>query len=139
ARPGNTFDAHRLLHLAGKAGLQDDLAERLFAATFTEGEPIGAPDTILELAIDVGVPEGDARRVLDTQQFAEEVRADEVEAMQLGVRGVPFFLIDRRVAVSGAQPPTLLVDVLRRAWPKEDGIEIVGGGRCDGGDDTCDL
>src|SRR5689334_9097341 len=80
ARPGNTFDAHRLLHLASSVGLQDELKERLFAATFTEGQPIGDRDSLLKLAVDVGIAEADARRVLDTDEYADAVRADEAEA-----------------------------------------------------------
>src|SRR5689334_14186556 len=105
AQPGNTFDAHRLLHLAALLGVQNELKERLFAATFSEGQVISDRDTLVKLALDVGIPEADARRVLESREYADAVRNDEVEAMELGVRGVPFFVIDRRYGVSGAQPP----------------------------------
>src|SRR3954471_15572373 len=65
ARPGNTFDAHRLLHLAASVGLQDELKERLFTATFTDGQTIGDRETLVKLAVDVGIAEADARRVLE--------------------------------------------------------------------------
>jgi predicted DsbA family dithiol-disulfide isomerase len=116
ARPGSTFDAHRLLHLAAELGRQDELKTRLFAAMFTEGEPIGDHDTLAKLAVDVGLPEADVRRVLDGRGYADAVRQDEVDAMELGVRGVPFFVIDERYGVSGAQAPDTFVTVLERAW-----------------------
>ena len=144
ARPGNTFDAHRLLHLAKDAGLQDELKERFFAATFTEGHPIGDRDTLIKLAVDVGIDEQDARRVLETEEFTEEVRTDEVEGVQLGVQGVPFFVFDRRYGVSGAQPAEVLLEVLERTWRDGAPIEVVSGDgdsdsadRCDG--DACEI
>jgi predicted DsbA family dithiol-disulfide isomerase len=139
ARPGNTFDAHRLLHLAATAGVQDELKERFFAATFVEGRPIGDRETLVSLAVEVGVAEADARRVLETRDYAQDVRDDEVEAMEMGVQGVPFFVIDRRYAVSGAQPAAVLLESLERAWLDRSPVEIVGGGDdlCD--DDTCEL
>ena len=139
ARPGNTFDAHRLLHLAASVGLQDELKERLFAAAFTEGHPIGDGETLVKLAVDIGIAEADARRVLETAEYTEAVRADELEAMELGVQGVPFFVFDRRYAVSGAQPASLLLEVLERAWQEGAPIEVVGGedDLCEG--DACEL
>jgi predicted DsbA family dithiol-disulfide isomerase len=138
AQPGNTFDAHRLLHLAASLGVQNELKERLFAATFTEGQPISDRDVLVKLARDVGIPEADARRVLDSREFADAVRNDEVEAMELGVQGVPFFVIDRRYGVSGAQPPDVLLGVLERAWGEGNAIETIGGDAvCD--DDSCEF
>jgi predicted DsbA family dithiol-disulfide isomerase len=116
SRPGCTFDAHRLLHLARDRGVQGELKERLFAAMFTEGEPIGDPETLVRLAAEVGLDADEARAVLDGGAYADEVRADEAEARELDVTGVPFFLVDRTVALSGAQPPDLLLRVLDRAW-----------------------
>src|SRR3954451_24467404 len=108
-RAGNTFDAHRLLHLAASLGVQDELKERLLFATFTEGHPIGDRETLVKLAADVGIAEPEARRVLEGDELAPEVREDEAEATELGVSGVPFFVFDRRFAVSGAQPPETLL------------------------------
>lgn len=140
ARPGNTFDAHRLLHLARERGVQRRLKERLFAATFTEGRPIGDRDTLVSLAADVGIPEGEARRTLDDEDFASQVKAEESAAHDLGVRGVPFLVFDRRLAVSGAQPPDVLLEVLDRAWrdanPGEP-ADIPGGTACEGV--ACDM
>lgn len=136
ARPGNTFDAHRLLHLARTLGVQGELKERLLAATFTEGRPIADRETLTKLAADVGIGEDEARRTLDGDGFAAEVRADEAEARTIGVRGVPFFVFDRRYAVSGAQPPEVLLEVLEHTWreshpaPRID----VEGAACEGPD-----
>ena len=115
-RAGNTFDAHRLLHLARSLGRQQELQERLFAATFSEGHPIGERETLVKLAADVGLAEADVQGMLESRDFADDVRADEVEALELGVSGVPFFAFDRRYAVAGAQAPAVLVEVLERAW-----------------------
>ena len=139
ARPGNTFDAHRLLHLAHAQGLQDELKERFFTATFTEGYPIGDRDTLVKLAADVGISEAEARRVLESHEYADDVRADEAEAVAIGVQGVPFFVFDRRYAVSGAQPPEVLLEVLERAWREAHPVEILASDAdvCDG--DTCEV
>lgn len=116
ARPGNSFDAHRLLHLARALGLQHRLKQRLFTAMFTEGHPIGDRDTLVRLAADVGIPEDEARLAFEDEELAADVRAEETTAHDLGVQGVPFFVFDRRLAVSGAQPPEVLLEVLDRAW-----------------------
>jgi predicted DsbA family dithiol-disulfide isomerase len=116
AKSGNTFDAHRLLHLARTLGLQDAAKERLFHAYFSEGQAIGDPETLVRLVAEVGVPEAEARAVLDSDRFADEVRNDEAQARALGINGVPFFVIDRRYGVSGAQPADVLRQVLDQAW-----------------------
>lgn len=115
SRMGNTFDAHRLLHLARERGVQDELKERLFRAAFTEGRPIGLVDTLVDLAADVGIDPDEAASVLASGQYDEEVRADEREAAALGARGVPFFVFDRRYAVAGAQATELFLEALERA------------------------
>jgi predicted DsbA family dithiol-disulfide isomerase len=113
-RPGNTFDAHRLLHLARQRGRQGALKERLFAAYLGEGQAIGEPDTLLRLASEVGLDVDEAQGVLATDAYANEVRADEREAHALGVSGVPFFVIGR-YGVPGAQPAELLLKTLEKA------------------------
>jgi predicted DsbA family dithiol-disulfide isomerase len=112
-RGGNSFDAHRLIHLAAEHGLGDEMQERLMRAYFTEGEAIGDPETLARLAAEVGVepPAGDA--------YADAVRADEQLAVSIGIQGVPFFVLNRRYGVSGAQPAELLLQALEKAW--EDG------------------
>jgi len=118
ARPGNTFDAHRLLHLAGERGLQGALKERLLQATFAEGEPIGDRGALLRLAVDVGLEEAEVAALLESDAYASEVREEESLAFDLGISAVPFFVIDRTFGVPGAQPPDVLLQALRRAWQK---------------------
>ena len=116
AQSGNTFDAHRLVHLAATYGHQAAAEERLMRAYFTEGAAISDPETLIALMTEVGVDVDEARDVLSGDRFAEDVREDEQLAGQLGIQGVPFFVIDRRLGVSGAQPPDALVQALERAW-----------------------
>jgi predicted DsbA family dithiol-disulfide isomerase len=116
ARGGNTFDAHRLIHLAATYGQQAAAQERLMRAYFSEGEAIADPETLVRLAADVGVDPDEARDVLSTDRFSDDVREDELLASRLGVQGVPFFVLNRRYGVSGAQPPEVLVQALDQAW-----------------------
>jgi predicted DsbA family dithiol-disulfide isomerase len=116
AQSGNTFDAHRLLHLARLTGRQDALKGRLLRAYFTEGEAIGDHHALARLAEEAGLDGAEVRGVLAGDRFAGEVRADEEEARALQVSGVPFFVVDRRYAVAGAQPPGQLLLALQRAW-----------------------
>ena len=116
ARHGNTRDAHRLLHLAAERGVQAALKERLMAAYFTDGQAIGDPDTLAAIASASGLDEAEARGVLNGDAYADAVTADEREAAELGISGVPFFVIDRRYGVSGAQPAELIRAGLERAW-----------------------
>ncbi len=120
-RPGNTFDAHRLLHLARAHGVQDALKERLFRAYFTEGEAIGDRDVLARLAADVGLDAEAARAALADDDGARAVRADEEEARALGIGGVPFFVVGGRYAVSGAQPAEVLLGALTQAWDHAEG------------------
>jgi predicted DsbA family dithiol-disulfide isomerase len=113
---GNSFDAHRLLHLAAAAGLQDRLKERLLRAYFTEGEAIGRPDVLARLAADAGLDPAEVDEVLAGERFAAEVRADEHRARLLGINGVPFFAIDARYGISGAQSSDLILSALEQAW-----------------------
>ena len=136
ARPGSTFDAHRLLHLAGERGVQDAVKERLFRATFTEGEPISDRDALVRLGAEAGLDADEARRVLASDAYADEVRADEQQAAQLRITGVPFFVVDGKYGVSGAQPADVLRQVLERAWAESAPLQVVGGGAgCEG--DAC--
>jgi predicted DsbA family dithiol-disulfide isomerase len=116
ARGGNTFDAHRLLHLAAQVGLQDALKERFMRAYHSEGEPIGDPATLERLAVEVGFEADEVRDVLAGERYATEVRDDERTAAALGIHAVPFFVVDRAFGASGAQSPEVLGELLRRAW-----------------------
>ena len=113
---GSSFDAHRLLHLAKAEGLQDELKERLDRAHFTEGQPIHDHDTLVRLAGEAGLDEVKAKDVLAGDRYAVDVRADIEEARALGINAVPFFVIDRRYGVSGAQPAQILTAALEQAW-----------------------
>jgi predicted DsbA family dithiol-disulfide isomerase len=114
-RGANTFDGHRLLQLAAEHGLQDAMKERLMAAHHTEGELISDHATLVRLAGEVGVP--GAAEMLATDRFAAEVREDEQTARGFGINAVPCFVVDRRIAVSGAQPPAVLLQLLREGAP----------------------
>ncbi|HEX3778015.1 MAG TPA: DsbA family oxidoreductase [Polyangiaceae bacterium] len=115
-RPGNTFDAHRLLHLAAERGLQDALKERFLLGYMSEGEAIGQPEALERLAIEAGLGASEVRAVLTSDRYAAEVRADERDARELGINGVPFFVLDERLAVSGAQPTELFLRALKQAF-----------------------
>jgi predicted DsbA family dithiol-disulfide isomerase len=142
ARSGNTFDAHRLLHHAQLFGKQDDLKERLMAAYFVEGEAVGEPEVLVRLATDVGLEETAAREVLTGEAFSAEVRHDEQEARQIGISGVPFFVVDRAYGISGAQPSELILSALRRSWADShplQKVEAAGGGDASCTDDSCEV
>jgi len=119
ARTGNTFDAHRVIHLAAARGLGDAAKERLMRAYFTDGEPIADRETLIRLAGEIGLDRDEVRTALSGDAYAEEVRGDEAEARALEIRGVPFFVIGR-YGVSGAQPPDVLLRVLDEAWDELD-------------------
>lgn len=113
---GNTFDAHRLLHLAKDHGIQDTVIERLYRAHFTEQRSIFDETSLVELATGAGLDADDCRDVLRGDRYAGAVAADLREARGLGVTGVPYYLLDHRCAVSGAQPTELFTEALTRAW-----------------------
>jgi len=115
-RTGNTFDAHRVLHLAHARGLQDAVKERFLRAYLTEGELMGDHATLRRLAVDAGLPEADVVDVLATDRHAEAVREDERTAASLGAHAVPFFVVDRAVAASGAHPPEAMLQLLQQGW-----------------------
>ncbi|GLW07167.1 DSBA oxidoreductase [Microtetraspora sp. NBRC 13810] len=112
----NTFDAHRLTHLAAAHGLGGEMHERLLSAQLIEGETLDDAETLVRLGAEVGVPAGDARRMLAGDEYAEDVRDDVREAQALGVSGVPFFVLDRAYGVSGAQPVETFASALRTAY-----------------------
>lgn len=113
-RGGNTFDAHRLLHLARARGVQPQLKERLLRAYFTEGASIGDRATLLQLAVEAGLGVDEVSATLQSDDYADAVRADERTATQGGIRGVPFFRVGR-YPVEGAQPSAVLFSALQRA------------------------
>jgi len=123
AKPVNTVDAHRLLHLAHDLGAsgevpadtQGRLKERLLKAYFTDGLPVGDHATLTELATEVGLPADRVREVLAGTTYTEEVAADQAQAVAYGANGVPFFVIDEKYGVSGAQPVEVFKEALSRA------------------------
>lgn len=114
ARPGNTFDAHRLLHLAADRGLQHEVKQRFLDGYHSEGVPIAEHGPLSELAVSAGLDGDEVREVLAGDAYADDVRADEAQAREYGISGVPFFVLDRRAAVAGAQPSEHLLAALRQ-------------------------
>jgi predicted DsbA family dithiol-disulfide isomerase len=115
AQSGNTFDAHRVIKLGASHGLQDAVKERLMAGYFGEGRAISDRDTLVELAASAGLDADETRAMLESDRFAADVRADEQLARGFNISGVPFFVLDRKLGVSGAQSPELLLDALEQA------------------------
>lgn len=115
-RSGNTRDAHRLLHLARAHGLQAELTERLHRAYFTEQASVFEHSSLAGLATEVGLDRDAVLRVLSSDEYGDAVDADEATARSLGVSGVPFFAIDRRYGISGAQPADVIAATLERSW-----------------------
>lgn len=115
-RPANTFDAHRVLHLARERGVQGAVKERLMRAYFTEGEAVADGKTLARLSGEVGLDPGEVGRVLAGDAYADAVRADVGEAAKLGIHAVPFFVFADEYGVSGAQPADVLHEALMQAW-----------------------
>jgi predicted DsbA family dithiol-disulfide isomerase len=134
SKSGNTFDAHRLLHWAGTLGKQDAMKERLMRAYQSEGAVISNPDVLVGLAADIGLDATEARAVMDSDRYATDVRADEQLASELGITGVPFFVLAGKLGVSGAQPADTLKQVLARAWAERPQLETVTDGEACGPD-----
>ncbi|WP_438488620.1 DsbA family oxidoreductase [Streptomyces sp. S186] len=135
---GNTFDLHRLLHLAKAHGVQDALLTALYRANFAEARPLGDAAVLTGIAVAAGVPEEEAARVLaDPDAYAEEVRADERTAAELGATGVPFVVIDRRYGISGAQPADVFRQALERAHA-DSAVQVLAADDADScGDGSC--
>ncbi|WP_460994857.1 DsbA family oxidoreductase [Spirosoma harenae] len=112
----NSWDAHRFVQLAKSHGLGDAAEERLFRAYFTEGKNTADHTTLVELGTDIGLEASEVKQVLASDAYTTEVRQDLYEAQQLGIRGVPFFVLNRRYAVSGAQPSETFQGALETAW-----------------------
>jgi predicted DsbA family dithiol-disulfide isomerase len=135
---GNTFDAHRLLHLAKDHGLQPEMKERLMRATFTEGLPIADKPTLVKLATEAGLPAAEAQAVVDGDAYTDAVRADEQQAASYGITGVPFFVADGKYAVSGAQSPEVLLQLLQRAHDDESQLTPVAAANDGNSEASCD-
>ena len=128
ALSGNTRTAHRLLHAAlrdGGSPLQGAVGERLFKAYFTERLNVADPDVAARLATEAGLDEAEARRVAHGDAYAAEVDADIAQAHAYGANGVPFFVVDGRYGISGAQPVELFAQALARAWAERSPLTVV--------------
>ena len=125
----NSFDAHRLSHLAKENGLQDDLEEALFKAYFTDGKNIANLDTLIELGTNIGLDAKAVKQTLNSDKYAEEVKHDIYEAGQVGVRGVPFFVLGDKYAVSGAQQSETFLGALQQTW-NEVNVSSIDGPVC---------
>lgn len=141
--PTNTFDAHRVSQLANEKGLGKAFAERFFKAVLTDGKDIGDHETITSLASEVGLDRGEVNAVLAGADYTDAVRREEAEAQQIGVQGVPFFVINRKYAVSGAQPTDVFVQGLEKAFAEEEQKPVFedlsgeGGAACT--EDGCEV
>ncbi|MGW4212052.1 DsbA family oxidoreductase [Lentzea sp. NPDC004789] len=113
---GNTFDVHRLLHLAGERGLQQQVLDAVLHANFAEARTLFTAESLTEITAEAGLDRADIRAVLDSAAYADEVRADEKRAREIGISGVPFVVVDGRLAVAGAQPAELFERALTQAW-----------------------
>lgn len=133
----SSFDAHRLLHFAAEHGKQDMMKERLFRAHFEEARDVSDRKVLEDLAREVGLPEGETHAVLTTARYAEDVRKDEADARELGISGVPFFVIGR-YGVSGAQASATFVQILERAAQEQEENDANPGGE-PRESDSCDA
>ncbi|SFC87676.1 protein disulfide-isomerase [Flexibacter flexilis DSM 6793] len=133
----NSFDAHRLIQLAKTKGLGDAAEEKLFKAYFTEGQDFGNHEVLLTLGKAIGLTETKINEALSSDFYAYQVKQDIQEAAQIGVNGVPFFVFDRKYAVSGAQPSQVFLEVLQKSfgdWQKtQQPISTLAGG------EACDI
>lgn len=137
ARTSNTFDAHQVIHLAKAHGKQHEMADRLFRAQFHEGVRVGDRGELVRLATEVGLDADEVTSALDDQRYAEAVRADLAEARTLGVTGVPFFLVDGELGVSGAQPLEVFREMLAQGWSSRAARRDGSADAC--GDDGCEV
>ena len=112
----NSFTAHRFLHLAKEHGLMDQAKDALLSGHFEQGKDIGDTEYLVSTGVVLGMPEEEIRETLAGDRFAAEVRADIAEARALGVNGVPFFVLDRKYGISGAQPAEAFAQAIRQAW-----------------------
>ncbi len=116
ARSGNTFDAHRLLHFATSKNLGDQATECIMQAYFSESLSVGDRAALAGLAPKFGISEAEAIKMLESDDYSDAVRADELRAAEFGVTGVPFFVFDEKSGISGAQPVATFVEALRQTY-----------------------
>lgn len=122
----NTFDAHRIAKWANTFGKEDLLTSRLMKAYFTEGKNIADFETLANLCEEVGLSKGEALRVLNNQEYKEQVKNEQQEARQIGVQGVPFFVLNRKYGISGAQQTAYFKQALEQIWTEENPLQTLG-------------
>ncbi|WP_313236385.1 DsbA family oxidoreductase [Sporosarcina ureae] len=143
-KTSNTLDAHRLSKFAEKHGVEKEVTERLLHGYFVEGERIDTEEVLVAIATEAGLDAKKTSEMLHSNNFEDEVKIDIKEAQEIGVQGVPFFVINRKYAISGAQPTEAFVEALEKiaeeegmAKPKLQVLGTNDGGQCD--DETCDI
>lgn len=125
-KPSNTFDAHRLAKFAKSHGKEAEVTEKLLYAYFTESKQIGDFETLADIAAEAGLDRQEALNSLQSQSaYANEVRIDESMAQQYGISGVPFFVINSKYAISGAQPTQTFVGALHQVWQEESAAPVL--------------
>lgn len=134
----NSFNAHRLIQLANSKGLGAEAEEALFKAHFTDGKNIDDLDTLVLLAAGIGIDAQETTEVLSGDAFTQKVREDEAIAQHIGISGVPFFVLNNKYGVSGAQAPETFLDALNKAWEtyRQEQPQII---MEENTGDTCDL
>ena len=141
AQSGNSFNAHRIIHLANSHGLGDAAKEAFFYAYMTEGLAIGERDVVEQVAARIGLPANEVKAVLDSDRFTDEVRQDEqIAQQQLGISGVPFFIFNQQIGLSGAQPREMFLQALQQASSisvNTDDIEDQAAPVCN--DEACEI
>jgi len=119
-RTPNTVQSHRLIHWSGKEGVQDQVVESLFHAYFEEGRDIGDVETLIDCAVRAGVDQAKVRKFLESTELKQEVLAADLYARRLNINGVPCFIVNRKYAISGAQPPAAFLEVFNLAAKDEE-------------------
>lgn len=122
----NTFDAHRLAKWANTLGKEEAVTSRLMKAYFTEGKNLADYDTLAQLAEDVGLPKDQALHILNQNEFKDHVKQEQQEARQIGVQGVPFFVLNRKYGISGAQQTAYFKQALEQIWSEENPLQTMG-------------
>jgi predicted DsbA family dithiol-disulfide isomerase len=136
----NSFNAHRLIQLAKSKGLGNEAEETLFKAHFTDGKNIDDQQTLLELAASIGLERDEAAKMLSSDTFSKEVKQDELQAETYGIRGVPFFVLNDKYAISGAQSPETFLEAMKQTWKEieeEKQPLVISEGESCSADGTC--
>lgn len=132
----NTINAHRFIHFAATQGKQDEAKERLLKAHFVENKNVDDFPTLIELGKEIGLDEKSVAEILESGAYNKEVKADILEAQSLGIKGVPFFVLDRKYGISGAQESSTILENIEKAFTEwvennpDNGLQIIDGKVC---------